>query len=235
MMFSKVNVKPLEVNAVSGFTHRFACMHGGLRSYRRSHHWSEEAAGAITNNSTCVTTWLMLADRLQDEGNEAHHVIRYIFSDGVYEMPKNMVNFSISRGSNYFESGDRYVESAYASYTDADGLTTSNYANCGWNKTRVTIDEVRELITATGGRNCDKWYNLHIEINIKATRFLIPAGTEVDVKQCSEGDKHYPTIKHVTKEDIVLENPEVNFAYTVGKTHGKWVVACMTCRLQPIG
>lgn len=80
------------------FTGNFARVHAGIRLSQNTHSFATEAAAAINADPKNTLNWLMLADRLEEEGNPAHHMIRAVFVDG-YEVPKG---FSGSINRSYY-------------------------------------------------------------------------------------------------------------------------------------
>ena len=62
-------------NNVNGIAGRFACVYGGIRTEEFTHGNDSKGFGkAIADAPEDATAWLVLADKLEEEGNPAHHM-----------------------------------------------------------------------------------------------------------------------------------------------------------------
>jgi uncharacterized protein (TIGR02996 family) len=168
----------------NGVFGKFACVYGGLRTQEFSHDDAKSFTASIADNPTDETGWLALADRLEDEGNAAHHMIRILF-DASYEAPAGFKG-EINRGGNYFENGQTYTENRCVSWgEDGDhyefkGFTHHYWSNGNW-RAPISRQEAIAMLTKEGGPRVAKWLNLRITGVLKPRARVVAAGKEVIV------------------------------------------------------
>lgn len=171
-------------------TGRFACVYGGIRTEEFTHEWSKEAGGVIQSAPADVTAWLMLADRLEEECNPAHIVIRAAFEPG-YVPPAGFTG-ELHRGGRYMENGQHYSEgvtlrweAARCEYGDGAevvlpaGFVFSYWSGNGNCVRNVETAEVRELLAGAGRRTT--WCSMRAEGVTVPTVRVIPVGATVEV------------------------------------------------------
>lgn len=237
MRFHDVNGKSVVALPILGIEHRFAAVDGGKTTYSLTHAYAEESAEVIAAEPENVTNWLMLADRLEEEGNNTHIIIRFLFIPG-YELPANVKYVRIRRGGSYWHNGGTYNEGNLYSYERLNGgWAKHGYTSYGATQSIVEPEEIKAGLMKTGGDKVKVWKDLEITIRVEPRAFLIPAGTKVDVKQVSKDGKNYPTTKgYVTKEEIVLENTDktsVNFGWITG-VHKGFAVQVMAYQVETL-
>ncbi len=176
---------PIESNW-NGTFGKFACVYGGIRTEEFSHDDAKSFTASIADNPTDELSWLALADRLEDEGNPAHHMLRLLFTPG-YEAPAGFKG-EIIRGGNYFENGSNYTETRCVSWgEDGDhyefkGFTHHYWSNGNW---RSPIDRAAAIamLTKEGGSRVAKWLNLRVTGVLKPRTRVVVAGKEVIVNR----------------------------------------------------
>lgn len=178
------------VSDVNGISGRFACVYGGIRTEDFSHGDESKAfGGAVSISPAELSTWLVLADRLAEEGNPAEHMIRVIFQEG-YEPPAGFRG-EITRGGNYFQSGSNYTESVTFSWgEDRDHFESRGFTHHYWSNgsfcSSTSRAEVVAALTKTGGRNVAKWLNLRVSGRVPPAYRIVPEGTTVIVVKKGE-------------------------------------------------
>jgi hypothetical protein len=184
---SAVTINPL-VKTFERIVGTFTSTNVGRRTVERSHAWADEAAAAIEADPGCQTEWLKLADRLEEEDNPAHVMIRTVWQDDY----KPVADFSgcIYRGGKYQESGERCGETRAVRWhagivgedTDGDvtpGLFVTQYENGGRVTRRVGVADARERLSGAG-RRC-RLFDLKVDGVTRPTSRVVPAGTAVAV------------------------------------------------------
>jgi uncharacterized protein (TIGR02996 family) len=190
---------------INGIVGEFSCTYGGIRTEKFTHDWSKDAGGVISESPADVTEWLALADRLDDEGNPAAHMIRALFTEG-YQPPATFRG-EMSRGGNYHESGSNYTEGVSISWVCDDGFSDdytgfrfhywSGGGNCYRNIDRA---EAVQLIARKGGARVSKWYNLRVVGSVRGSGLMIPAGTVVIVSKLGSNK----AVAHTTETNIPI-------------------------------
>lgn len=205
-------VKPLLSQMINKVEHQFMEVKGGIRTQKSTHpEFGPALTGAITEKPHDVTTWLVLADRLQDEGNEAHHMIRLIFVPDY--VPPEGFEGHINRESRYWESGATYFEGMSISYETVDGVRRFKQHIRGslsqGNMTQfVTREEVIKLITKQKGRYVPQFASLRVTGSVPPVVAFIPPGSKIWIRK-DVGDQ-VDWAEHTTKEEIIvpLDTPE---------------------------
>lgn len=209
-------------NNINGVAGKFACVYGGIRTEEFSHGDESKAfGGVIADNPADVTGWLVLADRLEEEGNPAHHMIRVLFTPG-YEPPVGFRG-EIIRGGNVFENGGTYREGPMISWGE-DGehyeerSFTHHYFTDGCVRSHITRETAVAMLTKAGGSRLAKWYNLKVVGCVRPTGLIIPMGTVVMVSKPGSHKARLHTTTSVVPIPKTQGEPSVNtrkHTYTV--------------------
>lgn len=177
--------------AHSKIVNRFSKIVAGIRFSEQTHTYATEAANAINANPGEHTEWLKLADRLAEEGNNAHHMIRAVFTHD-YTPPEGYSG-SIRRGTRYMENGQHYNDAIFVTYDD--GKLFFHYYNGGNCKSEVDQAFAREKLTSIPKR---VYTDLTVVGEMPPVKATLPLGMLVTVKR----PNGFVTEGHPVKMDI---------------------------------
>lgn len=172
--------------------------------------WAMGVVDAMADNPD-ATAWLVLADRLAEEGNPAEHIIRAVFEDN-YKVPTGFTG-GAGRHGHYWENGSNYSEGLGVDYKqdgyEGPGLYHTYWSNGNFTR-KVTVEEARTMLTKLTGPRCSKWREITVEGKLPPTSRILPIGTKVTVQKVGEEKAR----QHTTTTIVAIPD-KFNNTYTV--------------------